>query len=135
MYQTIGKLAGAEGVAAETLRYYERLGLLRPEARTEAGYRLYGEEARRRLRFIRRAQALGFTLSEIGELLALGEEPEASMAEVKALTSEKLADIEQRIADLERMRDALSALHQRCPGHGPRHECPILESLAGEDEA
>jgi len=135
MHQTIGKLAAAEGIAAETLRYYERIGLLRPEARSAAGYRLYGEEARRRLRFIRRAQALGFTLSEIGELLALGDEPDASMAEVKALTAEKLADIERRIADLERMRAALHALHQRCPGHGPRHDCPILESLTGEEPA
>ncbi|RMG54929.1 MAG: heavy metal-responsive transcriptional regulator [Gammaproteobacteria bacterium] len=133
MLQTIGKLARAEGIAAETLRYYERIGLLLPEARSEAGYRLYGEDARRRLRFIRRAQALGFTLSEIRELLALGDEPEGSMADVKALAAARMADIEQRIADLQRMRDALGLLHDRCPGHGPRHACPILESLAGEE--
>ncbi|RMD80119.1 MAG: heavy metal-responsive transcriptional regulator [Gammaproteobacteria bacterium] len=132
---TIGRLAREAGVQPATLRYYERLGLLRPAARSGAGYRLYGREALARLRFIRRAQALGFSLGEIAQLLALSEDQEAPAAQVKAITRARLADVEARIRDLERIRRALQALEARCSGHGTSRDCPILAALATPAEA
>jgi len=127
---TIGKLARQANVGVETLRYYERRGLIEPKRRTDAGYRLYDENARRRLQFIRRAQTLGFSLEEVAELLSLSAQPAASAAEVKQLARAKIADIEARIRDLEDMKSALSALEQQCPGHaGTTAECPILAAL------
>jgi Cu(I)-responsive transcriptional regulator len=132
---SIGRLARASGIGVETLRYYERRGLLAPAGRTAAGYRRYRPDAVRRLRFIRRAQALGFSLDEIRELLALNDQPDADAGRVKAIAREKLADIERRIEDLQRMRQSLEALAGRCPGHGPTAACPILGALTGEDDA
>jgi Cu(I)-responsive transcriptional regulator len=127
---TIGKLAKQAGLGVETLRYYERRGLVAPKRRTDAGYRIYDPATLGRLRFIRRAQALGFSLDEVSDLLALSERPAESAAEVKRLTQGKIADIATRIADLERMRQALENLEARCPGHqGTTAECPILASL------
>jgi len=126
---TIGQLAGEMGLAAETLRYYERRGLVTPSARSDSGYRLYGDGARERLRFIRRAQALGFSLDQVAELLALSDSPEADAGAVKALTEERIADIEARIRDLEHLRDGLRALSEQCPGHGSTADCPILGAL------
>lgn len=126
---TIGKLARETGVAVETLRYYERRGLIAPCRRTASGYRLYQPDASRRLRFIRRAQALGFSLDEIADLLALSDNPAKSAAEVKQLTQGKIADIDGRIQDLERMRQGLAALEAHCPGHGSTADCPILRAL------
>ncbi|WP_275096671.1 heavy metal-responsive transcriptional regulator [Sedimenticola hydrogenitrophicus] len=127
---TIGKLARQVDLGVETLRYYERRGLIEPQSRTDSGYRLYSEDARERLQFIRRAQVLGFSLDEVAELLSLSDRPEQSAAEVKRLTRAKIADIETRILDLERMKSALSALEEQCPGHaGTTAECPILSAL------
>lgn len=127
---TIGKLAKQMGIGVETLRYYERRGLVEPERRTSSGYRLYDNDARRRLRFIRRAQTLGFSLDEVAELLSLSDRPDESAAEVKQLAREKIDDIETRIRDLERMKTALSKLEKQCPGHaGTTAECPILAAL------
>ncbi len=126
---TIGKLAKQSGVGAGTLRYYERLGLIVPPQRTAAGYRMYRADAAQRLRFIRRAQTLGFSLEQIAELLALSDNPGAGAAEVKRLTREKIADIEARIRDLERMKQGLKTLEERCPGHGSTANCPILAAL------
>jgi len=127
---TIGKLAKEVGLGVETLRYYERRGLVAPRKRTASGYRLYDPEALRRLRFIRRAQALGFSLDEIAELLALSDRPAENAGEVKRLTQAKIDDIEARIRDLERVKAALQALEVRCPGHaGTTAECPILAAL------
>jgi DNA-binding transcriptional MerR regulator len=126
---TIGKLAKAIGTGAGTLRYYEQLGLLAPARRTASGYRMYGEATERRLRFIRRAQALGFTLNEIAELLALSDNPHAGAREVKKATRAKIADIEGRIEALRRMKRGLEALEARCSGHGRTGECPILAAL------
>lgn len=135
-YLTIGKLAKKADLGVETLRYYERRGLIEPRSRTESGYRLYGNDAHSRLRFIRRAQALGFSLDEVGELLSLSDRPEKSAAEVKRLTQAKIADIEARINDLERMRSALSDLEDQCPGHaGTTAQCPILAALNQQDSA
>ena len=132
---TIGKLAKQAGVGVETLRYYERRGLVVPQHRTEAGYRLYDPAAIRRLRFIRRAQTLGFSLDEIAELLAFSDDPRASAGDVKHLTRAKIDDIERRIQDLERMKSALAALAESCPGHRTTTaECPILGALNGDGQ-
>lgn len=130
---TIGALARKEGLAAETLRYYERLGLIEPSGRTAANYRVYDTASVRRLRFIRRAQALGFSLAEIGELLSLHERPEADMGGVKQLAEHKIADIEDKMNDLARMKAGLESLSERCPGHGSTAECPILATLLEDD--
>ena len=127
----IGALAKRAGVRIDTVRYYERSGLLTPKSRLESGYRRYGEAELRRLRFIRRAQVLGFSLKEIGDLLALSKARD--VARVKRATQMKLADVEERIAALVRMRDALSTLVDTCPGHGEPSDCPILKALGGED--
>jgi Zn(II)-responsive transcriptional regulator len=127
---TIGKLAKQANVGVETLRYYERRGLLAPQRRTDAGYRLYDEDAGQRLQFIRRAQALGFSLNDVAELLSLSSRPSASAGQVKQLARAKIDDIEARIRDLERMKAALAALEDQCPGHaGTTAECPILAAL------
>lgn len=127
---TIGKLARQANVGVETLRYYERRGLIEPRRRTDAGYRLYDDDACRRLQFIRRAQTLGFSLDEVAELLSLSHQPMASAAEVKQLARARIDDIETRIRDLERMKTALSELEDECPGHaGTTADCPILAAL------
>jgi DNA-binding transcriptional MerR regulator len=127
---TIGRLARRAGLGAETLRHYERLGLIRPARRSAANYRLYGPETERRLAFIHRAQALGFSLADIRDLLGLHHRRDASAAEVKALTEQRIALVESKIADLERMREGLAALAEQCSGAGTTEECPILAALA-----
>jgi len=127
---TIGKLARQVGLGVETLRYYERRGLIQPQRRTESGYRLYHADAGQRLRFVRRAQALGFSLDEVAELLSLSDRPGASAAEVKRIARAKMGDIEARIRDLQRMKSALAELEARCPGHaGTTAQCPIVAAL------
>ncbi len=128
---SIGALAERAGVGIDTVRHYERTGLLAPAARAANGYRRYGDTELRRLRFIRRAQHLGFSLAGIGELLALhGRE---DVAAVRRIAARHLADIEARKAELERMREALDHLVTACPGHGRTEDCPILRAFdAGE---
>ncbi|MHB8248923.1 MAG: heavy metal-responsive transcriptional regulator [Acidithiobacillus sp.] len=130
---TIGRLARESGLAPETLRYYERLGLIQPSQRTRANYRLYGRDAEGRLRFIRRAQGLGFSLAEIRDLLGLHAAANEDMARVKALAQIKIAEIDAKISDLQQMRTGLAALSDLCPGHGPTAACPILAALLGDD--
>lgn len=130
---TIGRVARDAGLAIDTVRYYEREGLLQKPARTPAGYRQYASDAVARLRFIRQAKELGFTLSEIRELLALKVAPGKSCADVRARTQAKIADVEQRIAQLARMKRALARLASACSGRGPTSECPIIEALEGRD--
>lgn len=126
---TIGKLAGAAGVRIDTVRYYERRGLMPEPRRSASGYRNYDADAVRRLRFIRRAQALGFTLDEIGELLALRADP-ANHAEVRATAQARLADIDGRIRELAVLRDSLSQLVRDCAAADRRGAaCPILDVL------
>ncbi len=127
---TIGRMAREAGLAAETLRYYERIGLIRPVQRTAANYRLYDGHTEARLRFIRRAQNLGFSLAEVKDLLEISGSAAHDMAEVKALTEQKIAEIDLKISDLRRMRTALVQQAERCPGHGSVEDCPILASLA-----
>jgi MerR family transcriptional regulator, copper efflux regulator len=123
----IGQLAKRGGVGIDTVRYYERNGLLAPRSRLASGYRRYSELELSRLRFIRRAQALGFSLKEIKELLALSAQRD--VARVKRSAQAKLTDVKSRIAALERMRDGLAALIEACPGHGRAADCPILRAL------
>lgn len=129
----IGELARAAGVGVETIRYYERRGLLAQPPRRTSGYRQYPPHAVRRVRFIRRAQALGFTLNEIEDLLALRVDEERSCADVRALARSKLKDIERRVAELQQMGRALERVARRCRGRGPTSECPILEVLDEEE--
>ncbi len=128
-FLTIGQLARAAGVGVETVRFYERRGLLAPPPRSAAGYRQYTDDTVARLQFIRRAKELGFTLSEIQELLALRERPTARCAEVKSRAEAKIASIDQKIRDLQRMKRSLKKLADICPGETVTEECPILESL------
>ncbi len=131
---TIGQLARASGVGVETIRYYEREGILEPPRRARNGYRHYAPAAVARLGFVRRAKALGFSLAEIRELLGLAE-PSGERARVKALAQHKLAEIDRRIEELRRMRAALADLDHQCSGHGPVEGCPIIEALnAGAED-
>jgi len=127
----IGTLAERAGVGIDTVRYYERAGLLSPKARLPSGYRRYTDLEVSRLRFIRRAQALGFTLKEVRELLAVSAQRD--VGRVKRSAQAKLADVEKRIAELERVRKGLATLISACPGHGRAADCPILQALGGED--
>lgn len=132
---TIGQVAKKAGVGVETIRFYEREGLLAVPARKGAGvgYRQYGQDAVERLLFIARAKALGFALSEIRDLLRLHDGGEADRAEVRRMASDKAAAIEERIADLQRVRAALAGLVAACDGHGPLDGCPIVAALAGRE--
>lgn len=130
---TIGRLARAADVGVETIRFYEREGLLPEPARTANGYRQYDPDTVERLGFIRRAKALGFSLGEIRELLALAH-AEGERARVKALTGHKLAEIDRRIEELRRMRAALADLDRQCSGQGPVEGCPIIEALNGDED-
>lgn len=127
---TRGQLARRCGVGPETIRFYERRGLLPEAPRSSGGYRRFDEAAVNRLEFIRRAKALGFSLPEIAELLSLHDEPGGDRARVKQITDSKLEEIEAKLRDLERMRAALSRLAEQCSGHGPIEGCPIVEALA-----
>lgn len=124
----IGEAARACGVSAKMIRHYEALGLLAPAARSEAGYRRYGEEALQRLRFIRRARELGFSLAAIAELVSLWNNPGRTSAAVKALATHHLAELDARIAALGAMRDALAPLAAACEGSA-NPGCPILDGL------
>ncbi|WP_368563806.1 MerR family transcriptional regulator [Pseudoxanthomonas sp. UTMC 1351] len=130
----IGQLARQAGVAIDTIRYYERQHLLPSPSRSPSGYRRYQAEDATRLNFIRRAKALGFTLDEIRELLSLTASANSDMAAMKTAATAKLAVVEQRLAELARMRDALRTLVDACPGHGELERCPILNALV-ENEA
>jgi MerR family copper efflux transcriptional regulator len=130
MELSIGRLARLAGVGIDTVRYYERNGLLAPGKRLASGYRRYGELELSRLRFIRRAQKLGFTLKEIQALLNLSAL--RNVAQVKRTAQAKLADVDNRIADLQRVRAGLALLVAACPGHGQAADCPILRTLSME---
>jgi len=128
---SIGTLAKKAGVRIDTVRYYERSGLLAPRSRLASGYRRYSDLELARLRFIRRAQMLGFKLKEVRELLALSAKRD--VPRVRRSAQMKLADVEARIAALEKVRRGLSTLIAACPGQGRAEDCPILKALGGED--
>ncbi len=127
---TIGKLAAETDVTADTVRYYEREGLLAPASKTAAGYRLYGEDAVRRLRFIKQAQQCGFSLMEIRELLTLRNSDAACCKDVKSVAVAKKLQLEHKIRALQVMSGALSELIASCNAETrPLDECPILAAL------
>ena len=126
---TIGALAAAAGVGRETVRFYERKGLLEAPPRSPAGYRHYSVTVVGRLRFIRRAQGLGFTLKEISDLLALRVDEVAACGTVEARAREKLSRVAEKLTELRRMKRALERLVEACLAREPTSDCPILEEL------
>ncbi len=126
----IGELSRLTDTRIDTVRFYERQGLLPPPPREASGYRSYDSGDVARLRFVRRAKALGFTLAEIGELLMLSDQRQGDMAALKATAAGKLADVESRLAELARIREGLKILIAACPGHGALERCPILNALS-----
>lgn len=130
-FLTIGQVAKQVGVGVETIRFYERVGLLPVPRRLASGYRQYTVDAVNRIRFVRRAQWLGFKLEEVKELLAIREDPTASRQDVRDKAVAKLADIDARIADLQAMRADLNRLVDECHGNGPAADCPILTAING----
>ena len=129
---SIGELAKQANVHVETLRYYERRGLIPKPRRTVSNYRVYSSENLRRVKFIKQAQELGFSLNEIKKLLALRATPRARCADVRAYAAHKIQDIDGKIRSLARMRKTLEKLIAECSGDGPATQCPILESLDSE---
>lgn len=130
--RTIGALAREAGVSVTTVRFYERAGLLAKPARSAANYRLYPADTASRIRFIRRAQQLGFTLPEIGELLNLRVSARATCADVRARVAAKISDIEERIRSLRRMRRTLIEFARKCGRPHPADACPLLDHLQDE---
>lgn len=125
----IGELANAVGVNIQTLRYYERLNLLQPSTRKPSGYRLYDGEALKRLRFIKNAQALGFTLHEVTELLNLRVSSIARCGDVQRKAQAKLQQVEDKIRALQALARPLRSLIQHCRAGQPTEACPILKSF------
>ena len=124
-----GQIAAAAEVNIETLRYYERRGLIPPPRRSQANYRKYPADTVSRVRFVKHAQDLGFTLDEINELLSLRATRGARAAEVRRRAGNKIADIDVRIAALRRMRSALAHLVEECSGEGAASGCTILHAI------
>ena len=130
----IGEVAKAAGIGIDAVRFYEREGLIPEPARRPSGYRMYSPDVVLSLRFIRRAKELGFSLKEISELLSLETAAEATAADVRKLAEAKLADIEERIRALQRMRRALRKATESCTGQGPTSGCSILQTLNREEK-
>ncbi|KQY12009.1 MerR family transcriptional regulator [Massilia sp. Root133] len=128
-YFNIGEAAKASGVTAKMVRHYEAIGLLPPARRTEAGYRLYGDDDVRMLQFIHRGRALGFSLDQIADLLALWRDKHRASADVRRLALEHIASLDRKIAELEAMKRTLATLASSCHGDA-RSDCPILDDLA-----
>lgn len=129
---TIGAIAKRTGLGVQTVRFYEREGLLEEPPRSSSGYRTYGESAVRRLGFIRRAQELGFSLKEIRELISLEQNEAADCDQVRGIANAKLDTIEDKIADLKRMQAALEKVVQSCTGGGTIRDCVIMDCLQSE---
>src|SRR5438128_9820729 len=127
----IGVLATHTGANIETIRYYERVGLLPTPARSAGGYRLYGTDHLKRLTFIRRARALGFSIDEVRTLLKLADERKRPCAEVRVVAGAHLRDVRAKIADLRAMERVLRETVAKCAS-GRSPECPLIESLSGE---
>ena len=126
---TIGELAKRGGVNLETIRYYERVGLLPKPPRTSAGYRIFPDDAPRRLRFVKRTQELEFSLREIKELFALRVEPGKTRADVRKRARAKIDDIDEKLCTLRKMKRSLVKLTAACHGNGSLSDCPILEGM------
>ena len=128
---TAGQLAKKANVNVETIRYYERRRILPRPMRTRSGYRIYPDEAVQRIRFVKRAQELGFWLKEIQELLGLSVTPGITSTDIRKRAEMKICHIDRKIQDLKTMRKNLSQLINACPACAPVSECPILEDLNG----
>jgi MerR family transcriptional regulator, copper efflux regulator len=126
---TIGKAAREAGVGVETIRFYERQGLIEQPPKPHMGVRRYADEAVARIRFIKKAQQLGFTLHEIHELLALRADPDADCSQLREEAVAKLQNVQQKIEQLQQIGAALQALIDACPGQGGLQACSILEAL------
>jgi MerR family mercuric resistance operon transcriptional regulator len=124
----IGEVAGEAGVNVQTLRFYERRGLLKTPSRRPSGYREYTTDSVRRVRFIKRAQQLGFTLNEVQELLRLRDDPSVPCPEVRATAQAKVGEIDEKIRHLRAMKKALETLARSCADNR-EHRCPLLEAL------
>ncbi len=131
---TIGKVARSAGVGIETIRFYEREGLIAEPPRSESGYRQYPEETIARISFTKRAKELGFTLKEIRELLSLRIDPQTTCCEIRGRAKAKIADVDEKIQTLQKMKGALVKLTSVCRGSGPKSECPILDYLDLEEK-
>lgn len=132
---TIGQVARRAGVGVETIRFYEREGLIAPPPRNASGYREYTEDAVRRIRFIQRAKDLGFSLTEVGALLALSARAGTDCDHVRERAYAKVADIDRRIQDLQSVREALMRLAAECVPGRAAGECPILSALRGQPDS
>jgi MerR family mercuric resistance operon transcriptional regulator len=132
---TIGQVAKDAGVGVETVRFYEREGLVPAPKRRPSGYRQYPADTVRRIRFVQAAKELGFTLKEIRELLTLRVAAGQTCSDVKERAVAKLADVDAKLADLHRVRDALAHLAVSCTGSGPTGECPFLDALDAQGDA
>lgn len=129
MMMTIGELAEASDVGVETVRFYERKKLIAQPKRPLSGYRRYDDDVARRIRFIRRAQELGFTLAEIRQLLELRLDPRRNCADVKGEALIKIREVDEKLAALRTMRKALVEITEACSGEGPTSACPILDAI------
>ncbi|CAG8869487.1 HTH-type transcriptional regulator HmrR [Pseudomonas fluorescens] len=125
----IGQAARQSGLSAKMIRYYESIGLLRPATRTDSGYRLYQPEDLHSLAFIKRSRDLGFSLEEVARLLALWQDRQRASADVKALATQHIGELNRRIEELVSLRDTLGELVAHCQGD-ERPDCPILKDLA-----
>ena len=131
---TIGQVARSAGVGIETIRFYEREGLLEEPPRRASGYRQYSEQVVKRIHFIKRAQQLGFSLKEITELLMLRVDEHMSCEDVKHRTEMKIAEVERKLVELQRMRLALLQVAALCTGQGPASACPMLDALDQQED-
>lgn len=129
----IGEVASRSGVPAKTIRYYESIGLIEQAERSPGGYRVYNQRDMKTLQFIQRARNLGFSVKQVGELLALWQDRQRNSADVKALARTHLEEIDARMRELQAMRDTLEDLVVRCRGD-QRPDCPIIVDLAGEEQ-
>lgn len=125
----IGQAAKLSGVPAKTIRYYEEIHLMPAPGRTSAGYRAYGDSDVEMLKFIQRARSLGFSVKDVGNLLALWRDRDRASADVRRIAQEHVADVERKIAELQSIRSTLNGLIHRCHGDD-RPDCPILDELA-----
>jgi len=133
---TISKAAGMAGVGVETIRFYERKGLIaQPRRPANAGFRSYPQETIERIRFIRQAQELGFSLREVRALLELRANPGTDAVAVRARAQAKLDDVKEKIRQLRRIQDSLETLIAACPGHGALGRCSIMDALERHDTA
>lgn len=132
---SIGQVAKGAGVGVETVRFYEREGLLPAPKRRPSGYRQYPADTVRRIHFVQAAKGLGFTLREIRELLSLRVTAGKKCADVRRLADQKLAEVDAKLTELQRMRAALAHLAAACTGKGPTSECPLLDALDAQGDA